>query len=191
MQKIHPIETGQSFDPIHFRSALGRFASGVTVVTARSEEQTHGMTANAFVSVSLDPPLVLVSLDNRSYMHRLLPRVGRFGISVLAEDQEKLSNHFAGRTMEGLHIRFTTRQNVPLLEGSVAYFVVQLFDAHPAGDHTLYIGRVEYFESRDDKPLLFYAGRYHKLRAEQLKPLPWPQDEFSLFSIGSMDPPIT
>ena len=188
---MHTTEAAQSFDPVHFRSALGRFASGVTVVTVRAEEHTHGMTANAFVSVSLDPPLVLVSLDNRSYMHRILPGAGRFGISVLAEGQEQLSNHFAGRTVEGLHIRFTMRQGVPLLEGSVAYFVVRVFDAHPAGDHTLYVGRVEYFESRDDRPLLFYAGRYQKLRAEQLKPLPWPQDEFSLFSIGSMDPPIT
>jgi flavin reductase (DIM6/NTAB) family NADH-FMN oxidoreductase RutF len=161
------------------------------VVTARYEEKTHGMTANAFVSVSLDPPLVLVSLDNRSYMHRILPGAGRYGVSVLAEDQEVLSNHFAGRIVEGLHIRFHTRDGVPLLEGAVAYFVVQVLDAHPAGDHTLYIGRVEHFEARDDKPLLFYAGKYQQLRGEAAKPSPWPQDEFSLFSIGGFDPPIT
>jgi flavin reductase (DIM6/NTAB) family NADH-FMN oxidoreductase RutF len=183
-------EGAPSFDARQFRTALGRFASGVTVVTAQYEEQTHGMTANAFVSVSLDPPLVLVSLDNRSYMHRVLPCVSRYGISVLAEDQERLSNHFAGRTVEGLHIRFATRNGIPLLEGAVAYFVVQVLDAHPAGDHTLYIGRVEHFESRDDKPLLFFAGRYQQLR-EKISPVSWPQDEFSLFSIGSVDPPIT
>ena len=178
------------FDSRQFRSALGRFASGVTVVTARYEDQTHGMTANAFVSVSLDPPLVLVSLDNRSYMHRILPAVGRYGVSVLAEDQERLSNHFAGRTIEGIHIRFLSRKDIPLLEGAVAYFVVRILDAHPAGDHTLYIGLVEHFESRDERPLLFYAGRYQNLR-QNIKPALWPQDEFSLFSIGSMDPPIT
>ena len=176
---------------MQFRNALGRFASGVTVVTARYEEHTHGMTANAFVSVSLDPPLVLVSLDNRSFMHRILPRVGRYGVSVLAENQEVLSNHFAGHTAEGLEIRFTTRQDIPLLEGAVAYFVVQVIDAHPAGDHSLYVGRVEHFESRDDKPLLFYAGRYRQLGAEKLRPTQWPQDDFSLFSIGNIDPPIT
>ncbi len=87
----------QKIDTRQFRNALGRFASGVTVLTAEYEEQTHGMTANAFVSVSLDPPLILVSLDNRSNMHRILPQVRRFGISVLAEDQDALSNHFAGR----------------------------------------------------------------------------------------------
>jgi flavin reductase (DIM6/NTAB) family NADH-FMN oxidoreductase RutF len=169
---------------------LGRFASGVTVVTARYEDRTHGMTANAFVSVSLDPPLVLVSLDNRSYMHKILPSVGRYGISVLAENQEQLSNHFAGRTVEGIHIRFATSKSVPLLDGAVAHFVVQVIDVHPAGDHTLYIGEVEYFEAYDDKPLLFYAGQYQQLRAEKIKPTLWPQDEFSLFSIGSVDPPI-
>ena len=149
------------------------------------------MTANAFVSVSLDPPLVLVSLDNRSNMHRLLPLTRRYGVSVLAEDQIVLSNHFAGRTVEGLHIRFVERQGVPLLEGAVAYFVVEVVDAHPAGDHTLYIGRVEHFESRDERPLLFYGGQYQQLRPQEAKPTAWPQDELSLFSIGSFDPPIT
>jgi flavin reductase (DIM6/NTAB) family NADH-FMN oxidoreductase RutF len=185
-----PVEGAESLDPHQFRTALGRFASGVTVVTARYEDQTHGMTANAFVSVSLNPPLVLVSLDNRSYMHRILPSVGRYGVSVLAEDQERLSNHFAGRTVEGIHLRFLMRDGIPLLEGAVARFVVRVMDAHPAGDHTLYIGRVEHFESRDDKPLLFYAGRYQNLRTD-IKPALWPQDEFSLFSISSVDPPIT
>jgi flavin reductase (DIM6/NTAB) family NADH-FMN oxidoreductase RutF len=179
------------FDSRQFRNALGRFASGVTVVTALHEEHPHGMTANAFVSVSLTPPLVLVSLDNRSYMHRILPGIGRYGVSVLAEGQEVLSNHFAGRTVEGLHIRFMTRLGVPLIEGAVAYFVVEVHDIHRAGDHTLYIGLVEHFESRDDRPLLFYAGKYNQLRGETPKPTLWPQDEFSLFSIGSIDPPIT
>jgi len=185
------IEVPRSVDPIKFRHALGRFASGVTVVTARYEERTHGMTANAFVSVSLDPPLVLVSLDNRSFMHKILPAVGRYGISVLAENQEQLSNHFAGRTVEGLHVRFITQNGLPLLDGAVAHFVVQVIDTHPAGDHTLYIGRVEYFEAYDEKPLLFYASQYQQLRAEKIRPTLWPQDEFSLFSIGSVDPPVT
>lgn len=179
------------FDSRQFRNALGRFASGVTVVTTLHEGRPHGMTANAFVSVSLEPPLVLVSLDNRSNMHRLLPATMRYGISVLAEDQTALSNHFAGRLIPGLHLRFTERLGVPVLEGAVAYFVVQVIDAHPAGDHTLYIGRVEYFEARDERPLLFYAGQYQQLSVEKARPTPWPQDEFSLFSIGSFDPPIT
>jgi flavin reductase (DIM6/NTAB) family NADH-FMN oxidoreductase RutF len=181
----------QPIDTRQFRNALGRFASGVTVLTAQYEDQTHGMTANAFVSVSLDPPLILVSLDNRSNMHRILPSVRRFGISVLAEDQEPLSNHFAGRTVPGLHVRFVHRNDLPLIGGSVAFFVVDVIDIHPAGDHTLYISRVEHFEANDGKPLLFHAGRYRNMREEKGRPTQWPEDEFSLFSIGSVDPPIT
>ncbi len=183
--------TPPPFDIRQFRNALGRFASGVTVVTTCYQGHAHGMTANAFVSVSLAPPLVLVSLDNRAYMHRVLPETGRYGVSILSEDQETFSNHFAGRTVAGMHIPFTERMGVPLLEGAMAWFVVQVVDAHPAGDHTLYIGQVEHFEARDDRPLLFYAGKYQQLRAAAAKPTPFPQDEFSLFSIGNIDPPIT
>src|SRR6202161_1511526 len=103
----------RAIDTRQFRNALGRFASGVTVLTAQDQDQMHGMTANAFVSVSLDPPLVLVSLDNRSNMHRILPSVGSYGVSVLAESQERLSDYFAGRTVEHLEVRFTTRNDIP------------------------------------------------------------------------------
>jgi flavin reductase (DIM6/NTAB) family NADH-FMN oxidoreductase RutF len=183
--------TTQTIDTRQFRNALGRFASGITVLTADYEGQTHGMTANAFVSVSLDPPLILVSLDNRSNMHKILPVTRRFGISVLAEDQAALSNHFAGRKAPDFHVRFVTRRDIPLLAGAVAYFVVEVMDIHPAGDHTLYIARVEHFEGGEGNPLLFYSGRYGQMREEKGKPTQWPEDEFSLFSIGTVDPPIT
>jgi len=160
------------------------------VINAFHEGRTHGMTANAFVSVSLSPPLVLVSLDNRSSMHRILPVVRRYGISVLAEHHEHLSNHFAGRTIEGLHVKFVQQNGVPLLEGAVAHFVVEVVDAHPAGDHTLYISRVEFFQAYDEKPLLFFAGQYQQMRPEKIKASQYSQDEFSLFSIGSVDPPV-
>jgi flavin reductase (DIM6/NTAB) family NADH-FMN oxidoreductase RutF len=159
--------TTQALDLRDFRNTLGRFATGVTVVTALEDGKTHGMTANAFVSVSLDPPLVLVSLDNRSHMHRILSVARRYGISVLAEDQRVLSDHFAGRTTEDVHIRFISRAGASLLDGAIAYFVAQVADVHSAGDHTLYVGAVEYFESRYDKPLLFYAGRYQQLLLER------------------------
>ena len=178
-------------DTRQFRHALGRFATGVTVLTAPYEGKTHGMTANAFVSVSLEPPLVLVSLDNRSNMHKILPVVRRFGISLLAEDQEAFSNHFAGRLQPDLHIRFVYRNGTPLLAGCVGYFVAEVFDIHPAGDHTLYISRVEHFEAGEGKPLLFFGGKYGQVREEKARPTPWPQDEFALFSIGNIDPPVS
>ena len=170
-------ESAKVIDPVRFRMALGRFASGVTVVSTRHKERTHGMTASAFVSVSLEPPLVLVSLDNRSYMHKLLPSVGRCGISVLDETQEQISNHFAGRTVEGIHVRFMMEQGVPLLEGAVAHFVVEVIDTHLAGDHTLYIGRVDYLQAYEGKPLVFHEGQYRQLRADKIHAPVWPQDE--------------
>jgi flavin reductase (DIM6/NTAB) family NADH-FMN oxidoreductase RutF len=148
------------------------------------------MTANAFVSVSLDPPLVLVSLDNRSHMHRFLSTAMRYGVSVLAEDQRALSDHFAGRATEDVHIHFVSRAGTALLDGAIAYFVVRVEDAHPAGDHTLYVGSVAYFESRDDKPLLFYAGSYQQLLVRRVKPLLlssldwWIRSLISLLSAG-------
>lgn len=160
LRRVDPADTRP------YRSALGRFASGVTVVTAQHEDGPHGMTANAFMSVSLDPPLVLVSVGHRASMHRILQGVKRYGISVLAEDQEILSNHFGGRPVEGLKPRYFMHEGVPLLEGALAHFVVDVVEAHPVGDHTLYIGRVEFFEWRDDRPLLFGAGKYLKLHPE-------------------------
>lgn len=163
MAKDTSVEAPALFDQKRFRNTLGRFATGVTVITTQDGERIHGMTANAFVSVSLDPPLVLVSLDNRCNMHRMLPSTGRFGISVLAEDQEHLSTHFAGRPIEGLEVAFVTREDVPVVDQALAYVVAHVVETHPAGDHTLYIGHVDYFESREGRPLLFYGGKYRQL----------------------------
>jgi flavin reductase (DIM6/NTAB) family NADH-FMN oxidoreductase RutF len=146
-----------------FRDALGRFATGVTVVTALENGKTHGMTANAFLSLSLDPPLVLTSLNNRSQMRRILPAAGRFGVSVLAAHQRGLSDHFAGIPTDAETIQFKNRAGVALLEGAVAHFVARIVDIYSAGDHTLFLGEVEYVEHHQDKPLLFYAGKYQQL----------------------------
>ena len=86
-------------DPRRLRSTMGRFCTGVTVVTTARDGQVHAMTANAFTSVSLQPPLVLVSIDHRTRMHALLPDTRHFGVSVLASDQERVAWHFAGRPM--------------------------------------------------------------------------------------------
>jgi flavin reductase (DIM6/NTAB) family NADH-FMN oxidoreductase RutF len=151
-------------DPMEFRRTLGRFVTGVTVVAAYDEGgNPRGLTANAFMSVSLDPPLVLVSLDNRSRTKPVLERAGRYGVSVLAEEQKTLSDHFAGRPQEGLAIVFVERAGAPVLEGALAQVVARVVEAHPAGDHTLFLGEVEYLAYREGRPLLYYAGRYARL----------------------------
>ena len=145
-------------DPREFRNTLGRFATGVTVITAEVDGEIHGMTANAFMSVSLDPPLVLVSVDNRAHLIDFLNTSKRYGVSILTEDHVDYSNHFAGRGMEELDVPFVRINDIPLLDGAMAHLVTRVAQAIPAGDHTLYLGQVEYLWWQDKRPLLFYAG---------------------------------
>jgi flavin reductase (DIM6/NTAB) family NADH-FMN oxidoreductase RutF len=145
------------------RQVMGRFATGVTVVTTLERETIHGMTANAFLSVSLRPPLVLVSLG-RCKMNEMLPRTGRYGISVLSHSQEHLAAHFAGQRVSPQEPSFTWRAGLPLIEGALAHIVCQVIEAHPAGDHVLWIGEVAELSHDDGEPLLFYTGRFGTMR---------------------------
>lgn len=107
------------------------------------------------MSVSLDPPLVLVSLDNRSRTKPVLERAGRYGVSVLAEEQRALSDHFAGRPQEGLEIAFEERAGVPLLKGALAQVAARVVAVYPGGDHTLFLGGgVPLLAGREAPPLL-------------------------------------
>ena len=146
-----------------FRKTLSRFATGVTVVTVAHEEHVHGMTANAFMSVSLNPPLVLISIGHNAQMYRLLAPDVHYGVSILSNDQEGLSRHFGGRPVEGLGIPFIQEQNVPLLKGAIAHIIAKVVYAYQAGDHTLFISEVEYMQSRHGSPLLFYSGSYGQM----------------------------
>jgi flavin reductase (DIM6/NTAB) family NADH-FMN oxidoreductase RutF len=145
------------------RSALGCFPTGVLVVTAASEGAEHGMTANSFTSVSLEPPLVLVCIDNDARMARMLERGMRFGLSILAADQEQLSRHFAGRPQSGCTVELVWAGGVPFIAGAAAMFLCRATDSHVAGDHTVHLAEVESFERTSRAPLLFCAGRYHSL----------------------------
>ena len=172
-------------DPREFRNCLGRFATGVTVITTEVDGQAHGMTANGFMSVSLEPPLVMVSVGNKARLNSLLPQSGRYGVSILGENDEHFSRHFAGRPVEGLAIPFVRKENMPVLEGAVACLVARVIDIHPAGDHTFYIGQVEYLEARESRPLLFYAGKYRTLDPEAKHPMQaWLDDELFFFDLG-------
>lgn len=175
------------FDARQFRSVLGRFATGVTIITAELGDQIHGMTANAFMSVSLEPPLIVVSVSNRARMNELLTVGCNLGVSVLGEDQEQLSNHFAGRPIEGLNIQFMKAMGTPLIEEAIAHLVAQVVAIHPAGDHTLHVAEVQYFDWRGGRPLLFYGGKYRRLMPNQRMTDTWSEDEMSLFSMGSFD----
>ena len=157
-----------AIDPTRFRKTLGHFATGVTVITVAHGSDVRGMTANGFMAVSLDPPLVLVSVAHRAHMHTLLGPGSRYGVSVLADDQEALSRHFSGRPNPDLTLRFIWEEGVPLLGGAVAHITAEVVDAHQAGDHTLFIGRVTHLSTGTGRALLFYAGLYGHLSSDDL-----------------------
>jgi flavin reductase (DIM6/NTAB) family NADH-FMN oxidoreductase RutF len=145
---------------------MGRFTSGVTVVTTIDGQDIHGMTANGFLSVSLDPPLVLISLGTQSRMAAVLERTGRYGVSVLADDQQLHSRHFAGRPVTGLEPEFDRIDGIAYLRGSVSQIGCDVVEIHPAGDHLLFIGHVTHLAHADREPLVFYTGSYRALFAE-------------------------
>ena len=148
------------------RRVMGRFATGVTVVTTVERDVIHGMTANSFLSVSLRPPLVLVSLG-RCRMNEMLARTSWYGISVLAADQEHFAAHFAAQEPSPVEPSFVWEHAVPVLDGALAHVVCRVVDCYRAGDHVLWIGQVEHMQHRDGLPLLFYTGRFGTLREVQ------------------------
>jgi flavin reductase (DIM6/NTAB) family NADH-FMN oxidoreductase RutF len=153
-------------DPrVALRRTLGMFATGVTVITTREGDQVHGMTANAFMSVSLEPPLVLISVDRRTKMCALLHEGRNYGVSVLCEAQAGLSDRFAGRVAaeDSPEPRFEVVHDTPLVEGALAHFVANINRSYWGGDHSLFLGRVEYARYTDGTPLLFHGGRYERL----------------------------
>jgi len=154
-------------DPaIAFRRTLGMFATGVTVLTTRVGGQVHGMTANAFMSVSLRPPLVLISLDRRARMCGMLHEGSRYGVSVLAHGQSALSDKFAGRADDGVEPAFVVVRETPLVEGALAHIVARVVRSYWGGDHSLFLGHVEYARYGEGEPLLFHGGRYERMARE-------------------------
>jgi flavin reductase len=153
-----------------FRAALGAFATGVTVVTTGGDEHAYGMTANAFSSVSLDPPLILVCVKYPSEGAEHIERNGVFAVNVLAAHQEPISRYFSSRDRPRGRDAFSdvdsrvVASGSPVIDDVLAYLDCELHAAHAAGDHRIYIGRVLALESQADKaPLLFHGGGYRLL----------------------------
>jgi flavin reductase (DIM6/NTAB) family NADH-FMN oxidoreductase RutF len=150
-------------DPARFRQLLGRFATGVTVITTDDAGgNPAGMTANTLVSVSLDPPLISVCIDHAADMHRTLGQATRFTINILAADQEAVSRRFAEqgtRRFEGIGFSRTDRGGI-VLDGVLAHLECERMAEYPAGDHSIYIGRVAGGSTREGEPLLYYRGGY-------------------------------
>lgn len=150
-------------DKNELRRIMGHFATGVTVITTISQDGTpYGLTANAFMSVSLEPPLLLISVDKKAESYPYFEQTRVFTISILRDDQEGLSRRFAvsgGNKFEGVAYH-RGANDVPILDDTLAHVECRLYATHDAGDHTLYLGEILEAETREGRPLLFYRGGY-------------------------------
>ncbi len=156
------------------RSMMGRFATGVTVVAARRGPLLAGMTANAISSISIDPPLMMASLNRKSDTHEAIIESHSFAVSVLGADQQPLADCFAKPVTEAKLRRFCdapwheAETGSPILDGVIAYFDCRLVAQHDGGDHTIFIGEIVAAGFEEDaEPLLYYASRYRRLALEE------------------------
>lgn len=155
----------KAFSSRDFRNAMGQFATGVVVITTEVDGQPHAMTANAFMSGSLEPPLVLVSVACSARMHERIPAAGGFGISILCNEQVHTSNHFAGKPLPEYQPQFIHLGALPVVEGAAVQLTTRLVESYPCGDHTLFVGEVQTLRLAEQPvaPLLFHGGRYSAL----------------------------
>jgi flavin reductase (DIM6/NTAB) family NADH-FMN oxidoreductase RutF len=154
-----------TIDQAEFRTAMGHFASGVTVVTTRSGGEPVGLTVSAFCSLSLDPPLVLVCIEKSVRSHDAIRAAGLFAVNILARDQEHLSRRFASSAdekFEGVGLR-EGFDEVPLLEGALTVVQCRVRKELEGGDHTIFVGEVVEVEVGTGEPLLYYRGGYREL----------------------------
>lgn len=156
-----------TLDASLFRQAMSRFASGVTVITTHQHDRHYGLTVSSFASLSLEPRLALVCIDTRTQIHAALLQRGYFVINILASDQQELSRHFAGPNKQNWSdIAHTLgQQGIPLLTGALASLECRLVNPLPGGDHTIFVGELDYATVTDGEPLLYYRAGYHSLTA--------------------------
>jgi flavin reductase (DIM6/NTAB) family NADH-FMN oxidoreductase RutF len=156
-------------DPAHFRTVIGHFATGVTVITTAAGEELQGMTANAVASLSLNPVMLLVCVEKSTHTHAILERGRVFTVNVLAADQEDVSRLFAQRaapetgSLRGQRFRIG-RTGAPILEDALAYLECDVASVLDGGDHSIFLGKVVEAEViRETRPLLFFRGGYRGL----------------------------
>lgn len=153
-------------DAREIRDVMGHFATGVTVITTKnSDGLPNGITANAFSSLSLNPPLVLVCIDKKANCYDCFEDSGVFAVNLLGEEQEELSNRFATKGIEKFQdIAWHMSSNaIPLLDGTIGYIECTVSQAYDGGDHTIYLGEVIYAHADGIRPLLFFKGKYQRL----------------------------
>lgn len=155
-----------AIDPRELRNTMGLFATGVTVITTKDATgKPFGLTANAFSSLSLDPPLLLICVDKKVDCYACFDESKVFVVNFLAREQEELSTRFATKGIEKFEgVPYTLGTlGVPLLDGALAHLECKVAAGYEGGDHTIYTGEVQTIATADVKPLLFYQGKYRSL----------------------------
>jgi flavin reductase (DIM6/NTAB) family NADH-FMN oxidoreductase RutF len=153
-----------------FRRVMGRFATGVTVITAEAEGGVRGMTANAFMSGSLMPPLCIISVATKARLHDALVGVEHFGVSMLAQGQEEISQHFAGQGVAQPDLCFEHVAGVPVLSGVSAVIAARVEARHDCGDHSLFVGHILGMRDEGRPPLVYHGGKYATLHYRKTLP---------------------
>jgi flavin reductase len=159
-----------------FRRVMGSFATGVTVITTQANGEIRGMTANAFMSGSLEPPLCVVSVAKRARMHPVLTQAGHFGVSILAKDQERLSTHFAGGPPADTAPQFLHIGRTPVLANASAIIAADTVACHDCGDHSIFVGHIVHLEASGRPPLIVHEGRYASLTYSMERAPEWVAD---------------
>jgi flavin reductase (DIM6/NTAB) family NADH-FMN oxidoreductase RutF len=161
-------QNGNAISHDLFRRVMASFATGVTVITTQVRDEIRGMTANAFMSGSLEPPLCVISVAVQARMHAFLVEAGHFGVNILARGQDSLIGHFAGRPVDGIDLKFEYAANTPLLAQAHATIAAKVIAQHACGDHSIFIGHIFDLRHADDfAPLVIHTGRLASLMYSQ------------------------
>ncbi|BAQ10971.1 phenol 2-hydroxylase component b [Bacillus sp. OxB-1] len=149
-----------------FRNAMGKFATGITVITTDVDGTFHGMTANGFMSISLDPQLVAISIGEKAQTLQLIQKSRKFGVSVLDASQIDISKRFAGQTKGTTPFEFDELRGFPLIGQALVQIICDVTEEIQAGDHTIFLGKPSFIHAEDGEPLIFYSGKYTSLQGE-------------------------
>jgi flavin reductase len=162
-------------EPQLFRRTMGAFATGVAVVTVDADGATHAMTANAFMSGSLEPPLCVISIAKRAHTHQMIEQTRRFGVNILGADQEDLALFFAGKKSLDVEVRFQRVGDTPLLQDCTARIAASVANECDCGDHTLFVGAILHMDVSDRPPLIYHRSAFGALATTKGERVPVPE----------------
>lgn len=154
-------------DDRQFRNAMGKFATGVNVIATEVEGEVYGMTANAFMSVSLDPKLIVISIGDKAKMLERIRQSGKFSVNVLSCEQQDESMRFAGQKQFEDKFEFDRLGETPVVKDALCQLSCEVYNEHVEGDHVLFVGKVEELALEDGDPLIFNCGKYRRLEAPE------------------------